>query len=211
MHLRLILAAFVVGLPVLALTGCGSSGQTTVTVATPVNQVSPPVQPATTTATSATPAPAYPVVPFSYTVEDQGTWPYEAQLVSITENPNGFGGSGGIPPGKTFLMVQLNVTSGVVRSGVPPPDLTIYSSIVCHGSSFGSQQYMTSGWNEGETTPDSSGMDVAMGDGRPHAWDTEYEVPEGTPTASVKCQLKSTPPLGDIPVGVKVQGSGRLN
>jgi hypothetical protein len=103
-----------------------SSGSNTSTIVTAPNPSS--YAPPTTTSSAAPPttpvhsAPSYPVVAFTFTIDNpHAVWPFTAQLASITLNPNGFPGSGGEPPQDTYLMVQVNITSGITGRTVPVP------------------------------------------------------------------------------------------
>jgi hypothetical protein len=204
---RTVLSLAVLGLLTLPLGGCGGSQTTTVTVPPPaVAQVTS----ATATASAvARVAPPDPVVRFALTTTSpEGTWPFTAQLGSITTNPNGFTGSDPIPPQDTYLMVQVNVVSQITGRMVPPPRLIV----VCHGPHDDRWQLAppgSIGYDQGsESAPDTEGFYVSTGDGQPHAWDTEWQVPEGTSTTGVKCILEDG---GRGDGTIRVVGSGRLN
>jgi|CZKG01.1.fsa_nt_gi hypothetical protein len=142
----------------------------------------------TDTATTAAATSSYPLVDFTY--NQQGAWPFTAQIVSITENTTGFPGTSIVSPGYTVLMVQVNITSKTIRSVVPGPG---YINVLCSGpnSSQWKNEYNDNGYDEGsESKPDPAGNNVAPGDGQPHPWDAEWEVPEGTSTQSVRCSLE---------------------
>lgn len=191
-------------LALLSLGGCGESKIVTVTAP------SPAVPQATTTTPIATQvAHPDPVVRFSLTTSSpRGTWPFTARLAGVTENPNGFTGSDPIPPQDTYLMVQVNVVSEISGRMVPPPKL----HVACHGPHDERWQLAppgSIGYDRGsESAPDTQGVSIATGDGQPHPWDTEWQVPEGTNTAGVKCVLKSTAERNYI---IRVVGSRRLN
>ena len=166
----------------------------------------------TSSATSST-VTAYPVVPFTLisTATTHGRWPFVAQLAGITENPNGFSGAGE-PPQDTYLMVQVDITSKITGRLVPVPKLTV----ACHAPSDQGWQpgpIPATGYDEGaETDPDPGGNNITLGDGQPHPWDVEWQVPLGTSTTNVKCMLQSDPADAAYPIPrVVVAGSGRLN
>jgi hypothetical protein len=174
-------AVAVTTMPLLA--GCGSGGAT-ITVAAPSVSTQPGSTPApaaaTTTPAPPPPPPAYPLVHFTNTIRSpHGVWPFTIQLASITKSPSGFTGTGGAPPGDTYLMVQLNITSQVTGRMVIPPD--VENEILCHGF-HELPGGAGKGYDQGNSTPDPTGFYVALGDGRPHAWDQEWLVPEGTPS-----------------------------
>jgi hypothetical protein len=163
------------------------------------------------TVSAPTGAPSYPTIHFTITdttTHPAGIWPFTAQLVSITENPDGFAGSDPVPPQDTYLMVQVAITSGI--SGrtvgvVPQP------AIGCHGPDDRAWSYQgNDGYDEGaETAPESQGANVTFGDGQPHLWDAQWQVPEGTGTTNVKCILES---VTDYPLySGHVSGPARLN
>jgi hypothetical protein len=184
-----VIAMLVVALAIV-IGGKESSGTATVSVPTLPHETATNVASTpTATATTATTAPAsYPVVNFTYNQE--GAWPFTAQIVSITENTTGFPGTAVVSPGYTVLMVQINITSKTVRSVVPGPS---YLKVLCSGpnSSQWKNEYNDNGYNEGsESAPDPAGNNIAPGDGQPHPWDAEWEVPEGTSTESVRCDLE---------------------
>jgi hypothetical protein len=193
-------------LALVALGGCGESKTITVTAPSPVAQVTATTA---TTSTAAHVAQPDPVVRFALiTTSPEGTWPFTAQLGSIAENPNGFTGSDPIPPQDTYLMVQVNVTSQIAGRMVPPPKLIV----VCHGPHDHRWQLAppgSIGYDQGsESAPDTEGFYVSTGDGQPHPWDTEWQVPEGTSTTGVKCVLTGG---GSGDGTIRVVGSGRLN
>jgi hypothetical protein len=206
----LFLAVLAVAAP---LAGCGSGRATTVTVATPPVSTQPASTTASATATTTPtppPPPAHPLVHFTNTLRyPHGVWPFTIQLASITESPRGFTGAGGAPPGDTYLMVQLNITSQVTGRMVIPPD--VESEILCHGF-HALPEGGGGGYDQGSSIPDPTGFYVALGDGRPHAWDQEWLVPEGTPISHVKCVFG--PDVGDPAIAhmwVKAIGPTRLN
>jgi hypothetical protein len=193
-------------LALLSFGGCGESKTITVTAPSPVAQVTATTS---TTSTVARVAQPDPVVRFALTTKSVGgTWPFTAQLVSIRENPNGFPGGDPIPPQDTYLMVQVNVVSQITGRMVPAPRLTV----VCYGPHDARWQLAppgSIGYDRGsESAPDTDGFYTAMGDGQPHPWDTEWQVPEGTGTTGVKCVLKGAGNRNDT---IRVVGSGRLN
>lgn len=191
----------------LLLGGCGESR--TVTVIAPR-----PAVPQTTATTATTPTVAQvaqpdPEVHFTLaTTSPEGTWPFTAQLASITTNPDGVPASEPLPPQDTYLVVQVNLTSQISGRTVPSPR----PYIVCHGPNDQRWQLAppgSIGYDRGsESAPDTEGVSIALGDGQPHPWDTEWQVPEGTSTAGVKCVLESTSERYYI---IRVVGSGRLN
>ncbi|MGD1057374.1 MAG: hypothetical protein ABR992_08170 [Solirubrobacteraceae bacterium] len=138
----------------------------------------------TETADTAAATSSYPVVNFTY----EKVWPLTAQLVNITENLYGFPGGGLVPPPHyTILMVQVDITSKIVGRAIPSPVF----KLVCSepGVKFGASGLY--GYDGGpDAAPDPSGSYIDLGDGQPHAWDSEWEVPEGTSTAGVICQLE---------------------
>jgi hypothetical protein len=189
---------------------------TTTTVAVPNPSAYAPPTPTTISSATAPPAhaaPSYPVVAFTWTIDNpHAAWPFTAQLASLTLNPNGFPGSGGEPPQDTYLMVQVNIASGITGRTVPPPDLQ--GMIVCHGPG----EHTWSSWAEGydagpDTAPDLDGADVAMGDGQPHPWDMEWVVPNGIPATRIRCGLGPDPSASSkgAPFIIKVVGKRRLN
>lgn len=170
--------------------GKESSGTATVSAPTTshATTASAPSTSTETADTAAATASSYPVVNFTYNQE--GAWPFTAQIVSITENTTGFPGTAVVSPGYTVLMVQINITSKTTRSVVPGPS---YLKVLCSGpnSSQWKNEYNDNGYDEGsESAPDSAGNNIAPGDGQPHPWDAEWEVPEGTSTESVRCSLE---------------------
>jgi hypothetical protein len=197
-----------------AFTGCGSSRTTTVVqpviaTASQATASTPTAPPPTTTA----PTSSYPLVQFTTTTRSpHGIWPFTAQLASITENPNGFSGAGE-PPQDTYLMVQVDVTSKITGRLVPAPHLTI----TCHAPDEHGWEPgpdPATGYDEGSQAPDPSGSNVALGDGQPHPWDVEWQVPIGTSTTDVTCALRSDPNssyLDRLVPRVKVEGTERLN
>jgi hypothetical protein len=197
------------------LAGCGTTTATvTQTIAAPTPTTTATAAPSPNPATPADPA-SYPVVAFTLvsTGTTQGRWPFIAQLASITENPNGFSGAGE-PPQDTYLMVQVNVTSKITGRLVPVPRLTVS----CHApGGHGWQPGPTPavGYDQGrETDPDPGGNTITLGDGQPHPWDVEWQVPIGTSTTNVKCVLQPDSPDSELysyQPHVIVSGSGRLN
>jgi hypothetical protein len=195
-------------------------GSTTAVTAPNPSAYAPPT-PTTSSATAPVSAPSpssstpsYPTVHFTITdrtTTPAGTWPFTARLVSITENPNGFTGGDPIPPQDTYLMVQVSIRSGITGRTVPPPE----PRVVCHGPNGhswpgGEGNQLGEGYDLGpEATPDLQGDSIAMGDGQPHLWDQEWQVPEGTNTANVRCVLAGEThyPLNSS----RVVGSARLN
>jgi hypothetical protein len=114
--------------------GCGES--TTVTVIAPRPAVPQATATTATTPTVAQVAQPNPVVHFTLTTTSpEGTWPFIAQLASITTNPNGVTGSDRIPPQDTYLIIKVNVTSSIMGR-VPPPKL----HVGCHGPNSGRWQ-----------------------------------------------------------------------
>jgi hypothetical protein len=201
---------------VLALAGCGSGQATTDTdipsdlVAIQQTTASTPTAPPTTTAAQ---APSYPIVHFTNTTRNpHGVWPFTAQLASITENPNGFTGTGGAPPGDTYLEVQVNIVSLVTGRTVPPPQ-ELEAELVCHGFHEVRGGDDAVGYDQGsESAPDRAGFYVAMGDGQPHPWDEEWLVPEQTPTARIKCVFGPDPEdSGLAPLRIEATGPTKLN
>jgi hypothetical protein len=167
--------------------GCGST-QVSTDAATSTQPVASPAD--TTTSVSTTPSPpTYPLVQFTMTMSyPEGTWPFTAQLTSITKNPGGFANGGDEPPGDTYLMVQVNITSETTGRAVPPPQLG--NLIVCRGPGSRTWKATFEGYDEGpDTDPDSTGSHVALGTGEPHAWDVEWVVPESLDISRVKCRF----------------------
>jgi hypothetical protein len=166
-----------------------SSGSATVSAPVPPHEATAatattPTETATATATAS----SYPVVNFTFNQE--GAWPFTAQIVSITENTTGYPGTAVVSPGYTVLMAQINITSKTIRSVVPGPS---YVNVLCSGpnSSQWKNEYNDNGYETGsESAPDPAGNNIAPGDGQPHPWDAEWEVPEGTSTESVQCSLE---------------------
>lgn len=177
------LLVVVVVFALLLLTGCGS-GQQTITLPRPNASGAPlPTEPSTQTTT--TPASSsYPLVHFTY----EKVWPFTAQLMSITESPNGYPGGGtGPPPGHTMLMVEVDITSQITDRSVPTPPFKLACSEA--GAQF--DQAGISGFKVGaEGAPGVSESSIQLADGEPHPWDAEWEVPEGTSTSGVICQLE---------------------
>jgi hypothetical protein len=191
------------------LAGCGSAGAGSTAPA------SAPLTPATETtpaATAAAEAPANPIVHFTmtdHTTNPVGVWPFTVQLASITENPNGFPASQPLPPQDTYLMVQVAITSRItgrsVGAAVPRPRIS------CHAPDDQQWSYkLPEGYDQGsEAEPEAEGNNIAFGDGQPHLWDTEWQVPGGTSTTDVKCSIGSEPPMTEE--ALHVAGSGKLN
>lgn len=149
-----------------------------------------PTEPSTQATTAPTNS-TYPVVRFTLKGEgttENGTWPFTAQLATMKENPNGFPGGGLVPPtGHTVLMVQVNLTSQTTGRTVPIPRPTI----VCHDPGNQVGQAGLYGYDEGpQTAPELSGAHLAFGDGQPHPWDAEWEVPESLKIGTVKCVME---------------------
>lgn len=190
---------------------------TTITVAPPNPAAAVPTPTTSSAATPTTPptrpATAYPVVAFTWTIYNpHAVWPFTAQLASITVNPNGFPGSGGEPPQDSYLMVQVNITSGITGRTMPPPNL--HSMILCHGPGDHAWSSWADGYDAGaDTAPELDGANVAMGDGQPHPWDAEWVVPNNTSIAQVKCELGHDPYASSegAPTLVRVIGKRRLN
>ena len=200
----LLAVALVVGV---LLAGCGSGQVSIVTTAThpAFTEQTDTNTPVSTTSTGIpAPSSSYPLVHFTNdTSTPEGTWPFTAQLANISENPNGFPGGDTIPPQDTYLMVQVNITSGISGRTVPPPK----PEVTCHAP--GDQHweragYLSIGYDQGSTGPDPEGSSIPLGDGQPHLWDVEWVVPEGTPTDNVTCVIEN---YG----GLKVEGSQKLN
>jgi hypothetical protein len=169
----------------------GESNNSTATASAPA-AYTPPTQAATTAVTTpaATTTPAapasssYSLVHFTY----EKVWPFTAQLMSVTESPNGFPGGGPVPPpNRTILMVQVNITSQVTDRPVPTPQF----KLVCSepGVQFG-QSGLSGFKDDPEGAPGISESSIDLGDGQPHEWDSEWEVPESTTTSGVICQLE---------------------
>ncbi len=202
----------------LLMAGCGSGTTTTATVTQTVAAATQPPTVSAPTASTAVAAPstttAYPVVAFTFvsTGTPRGRWRFTAQLASITENPNGFSGAVE-PPQDTYLMVQVNVTSKITGRLVPAPKLTVAChALGSHGWEAG--PITATGYDEGTEAPDPTGFRTSLGDGQPHLWDAEWQVPIGTSTANVKCVLRPDPHDSYMYFylpRVIVAGSGRLN
>lgn len=182
--------------------GCGSGTETTATspAAAPSNRTP---QTAQTSSVNTTSAPAgtvgtYPTVTFAMNAVNygknygrEGRWPFTAQLATLATSPNGFRPGMATGPEREVLMVQVNIASQISGRIVPSPDLE--HDILCFGP--GSRSWTAAsagqqGYDEGESAPDPFGDNVAMGDGQPHAWDMEWEVPRNTSTANVKCVFR---------------------
>jgi hypothetical protein len=185
-----------VALPLLglvALAGCGSDTEK-ITIPSPNEAAALPTESTSTqtTATSAAPTNStYPVMHW-----EDGPWPFTAQLVSITTSPEGFPGSGSVPPGWDKLMVQVNIASQTTDRTPPTPggaDILVE----CRGPNSDSWNPngepknlpIVSGWDEGSDGPDSTGANIGMGYNEPHTWDAEWEVPEDTSTTEISCEL----------------------
>jgi len=132
--------------------------------------------------------------------EPHAVWPFTAKLARITENPNGFPGGGSAPPGETYMLVELDVTSLTVGRIVPVPKMS--PAIKCHGVHVLAGGTTGSGFLQGSAAPDEGGFYIPLGDGRPHAWGTGFLVREGTPTSRVKCAFvpEKTPEDLSVPV-----------
>ncbi len=178
-----------------ALSGCGSSHQT---ITIPSLNAGGPSLPTTTaqTATAAPPSSTYPVVHWN-----DGPWPFTAQLVSITKSPEGFPGIGSAPPHWERLMVRVNIASQTTDRAPPTPsDNAIQIACSAPNSSSWNDGYrldypIVYGWDEGENAPDQTGANIGLGYQVPQVWDAEWQVPEGTDTASVKCTFNGTAAL----------------
>jgi hypothetical protein len=182
-----VIAMLVVALAIV-ISGKESSGTPTISAPTPHEAATDTASTPTQTATTAATPSSYPVVSFTYNQE--GAWPFTAQIVSIRENTTGFPGTAVVSPGYTVLMVQVNITSKTIRSVVPGPS---YLKVLCSGPNSGQwkNEYNDNGYDEGSgSAPDPAGNNIAPGDGQPHPWDAEWEVPEGTSTESVSCSLE---------------------
>lgn len=176
----------IASLAAVVLPGCGSSNQANEATGSPAATATTTQ---TSTETTSTPqeASSYPVVRFSIS-QNGGTWPFTAQLISMKENPNGFPGGGVEPPsGHTVLMVQVNITSQTTGRPVPVPRPTVS----CQAPGIG--QAGLYGYDEGDNSPDVTGANIGFGDGQPHPWDAEWEVPESLDISSVKCKLATEP------------------
>jgi hypothetical protein len=175
-----------------ALSGCGS-GQQTVTIPSPNAGATPLATGSATTQTtpSAPTNSTYPVVHWK-----DGPWPFTAQLVSITKSPEGFPGAGSSPPGFDKMMVRVSMASQT-SDRTPPTPSDFEVQVECKGPNSGSWNPggarknvpVVDGWDEGANAPDSSGAHIGMGYEEPHLYDAEWEVPEATDTATVKCTL----------------------
>lgn len=197
------------GLLVVVLGGCGSTTSATTTLPTTIGTTTsaPPASVSTTTAAAPS---AYPTVRFTitdHTTTPAGTWPFTAQLVSINENPNGFMSSDTIPPQATYLMVQVAIMSEITGRTVVVPEPTIS----CHAPDSTSWSYKgNDGYDQGtESSPNPEGTDIALGDGQPHLWDSEWQVPAGASTQNVKCVLESVTHYPRY--SEHIVGSGHLN
>jgi hypothetical protein len=183
--LAAVIAILVLAVAVLISGNSSDNGAATVSASSPLT---PSATSTTTTTSTAAASASYPVVSFTFT--EQGAWPFTAQIASIGENTTGFPGTGIVSPGDAVLMIQVNITSKTVRSVVPVP---AFIKVLCSGpnSSKWKNEYNDNGYDVGsESAPEGDGSNIAMGDGQPHVWDAEWEVPEGTNTASVKCDLE---------------------
>ncbi len=189
---------------------------TTVTSPNPSAYMPPTTTASSAAAPTAAPAhsaPSYPVVAFTFTIDNpHAVWPFMAQLSSLVLNPNGFPGSGGEPPQDSYLLVQVNITSQITGRTVPVPYLQ--HLIVCHGPGDHTWSSWAEGYDAGaDTAPELDGANVAFGDGQPHPWDAEWVVPSGTPIARVRCELGPDPNASSegAPFVVKAVGKRRLN
>jgi hypothetical protein len=183
------IAMLVVALAIV-ISGKESGGTAPVPTTTPPHEAatSAASTPTQTATTAAAPSSSYPVVNFTYNQE--GAWPFTAQIVSVKENTTGFPGTSIVSPGYTVLMMQINITSKTIRSVVPGPS---YLTVLCSGpnSSRWKNEYNDNGYDEGsESKPDPAGNNIAPGDGQPHPWDAEWEVPEGTSTENLQCSME---------------------
>jgi hypothetical protein len=148
-----------------------------------------------------------------FTITNNGThpvgmWPFTAQFSGITESPNGFTGSDPVPPQDTYLMVRVAITSQIIGRtiGVMPQP-----AVQCHGPNDHTWSYQgNDGYDQGsETDPDPEGTSIDLGDGQSYLWDSQWQVPEGTSTTSVKCILED---VTHYPLySGHVIGSGDLN
>jgi|ERR1700689_610706 len=180
-----VIAILVLAVAILISGNGSNNGAATVSASSPFT---PSATNTTTTTSAAATNSSYPVV--SFTFNEQGAWPYAAQIASISENTTGFPGTAIVSPGDTVLMVQVNITSKTIRSVVPGP---AYIKVLCSGpnSSKWKNEYNDNGYDAGsESAPDPAGNNIGMGDGQPHPWDAEWEVPKGTSTQSVTCSLE---------------------
>jgi hypothetical protein len=136
--------------------------------------------------------------------EPRAEWPFTAKLARITENPNGFPGGGSAPPGQTYMLVEVEITSLTVGRTVPVPKM--FPVIKCHGvRSLGGGT--GSGFLQGSSAPDEGGFDIPLGDGRPHKWGMGFLVREGTPTSRVKCAFVPEKAPEDLSVPVYLTAS----
>ena len=98
-------------------------------------------------------------------------------------------------------MVQVAITSQITgrMTAVPEP------AVSCHAPNDRTWSYQgNDGYDQGSTSPDPQGDSIPLGDGQPHLWDAEWEVPEGTSTTDVKCILEGG-------TNDHITGSGKLN
>jgi hypothetical protein len=157
------------------------------------------------------PPPAETTVHFNEVfTEPQAVWPFTAKLARVTENPNGFPGGGSAPPGETYMLVEVDITSLTVGRTVPVPKM--FPVIKCHGvHSLGGET--GSGFLQGSSAPDEGGFYIRLGDGRPHAWGMGFLVREGTPTTRVKCVFapERTPEDLSVPVYLTASRPTALN
>jgi hypothetical protein len=168
--------------------GCGDTGtHITITESALTAASTAPAAP-TSTASAPTPSQDYPVVHFSVTSQAPvGSWPFTAQLASISLSPSGTSGSPPLAPSYSYLLVQVNITSLTTDRPVQPPGV----SVRCHAPGDGSWHLNSTqeGYDEGSEPPSLTGYNVPMNDGQPHPWDVEWRVPAETSTADVKCVL----------------------
>lgn len=171
-----------------AIAGCGST-ETRITVSEPpVTASSNAPKTSVSTASASAPSASYPVVHFSVTSQNPaGSWPFTAQLASISLSPSGTPVSPPLPPSYTYLLVQVNITSLTTDRPVQPPGV----SVRCHAPGDGSwhPNNTQEGYDEDSEPPSPTGYNVPMNDGQPHPWDVEWRVPAGTSTTDVKCVL----------------------
>lgn len=142
-----------------AITGCGPTERpaTTIDSSVPTSSSAPEAHPATTS----TPAPsaAYPVVHFSVTTQSPaGSWPFTAQLASISLSPSGTPVSPPLPPSYTYLLVQVNITSLTTDRPVQPPGVEIRCR--APGSSSWKLNATQVGYHEGSEPPSPTGYNV---------------------------------------------------
>lgn len=169
----------------LLVAGCGSNTEK-ITIPSPNEAASALPTTSTSTQASSTAPQASPSYPVEHFTAFNGVWPFTAQLATVTENPNGFPSSGLVPPpGYTVLMVQVNITSEITGRTVPVPELKLHCTI----PSVQLGQEGQDGFDEGEYSPDIHGPKIALGDGQPHPWDDEWEIPEGANTSELSCEL----------------------